>query len=67
MGSIPVANTGRSRLHSKKNRAGRPNGVMANSRILPHRYADEGDKGQRFRRTIRRLEKVAWQREHGLI
>lgn len=38
-------------------------GVSANSRILPHRYADEGDKGQSHRREIRRKERVQWQRE----
>ncbi|WP_128378527.1 hypothetical protein [Streptomyces cavernae] len=65
--SIPVAGTGRSRYHSKKNRAGKPNGVMSSSRLLPHRYADEGDKGPQFRRTIRRLENIQWRRERGLI
>lgn len=38
-------------------------GVSANSRILPHRYADEGDKGQGHRREIRRKERAQWQRE----
>lgn len=65
--SIPVAGTGRSRHHSKNNRAGKPNGVIGSSRLLPHRYADEGDKGRAFRRTIRRLENVQWRQENGLI
>jgi hypothetical protein len=65
--SIPVAGTGRSRIHSKKDRAGKSNGVIGSSRLLPHRYADEGDKGPAFRRSIRRLENVQWRREHGLI
>lgn len=35
-------------------------GVSANSRILPHRYADEGDKGNGHRREIRRKERAQW-------
>lgn len=35
-------------------------GVSANSRILPHRYADEGDKGKGHRKEIRRKERVQW-------
>lgn len=38
-------------------------GVSANSRILPHRYADEGDKGSGHRREIRRKERVQWLQE----
>lgn len=57
----PIPRTGRSRRwHPGR---GRNHGVSANSRILPHRYADEGDKGQWFRRVIRRREKAMWVRE----
>lgn len=35
-------------------------GVSANSRVLPHRYADEGDKGKGHRREIRRKERAQW-------
>ena len=35
-------------------------GVSANSRILPHRYADEGEKGSGHRREIRRKERAQW-------
>lgn len=38
-------------------------GVIANSRIIPHRYADEGDKGRLFRRMIRRREERLWLKE----
>ena len=38
-------------------------GVIANSRIVPHRYADEGDKGKVYRRFIRRREERAWLKE----
>lgn len=61
--SLPVPRTGRHRWHSRKSRAGRPNGVLSASRILPHRYADEGDKGRWFRRILRRCEERAWVRE----
>ncbi|WNI28636.1 hypothetical protein [Streptomyces sp. ITFR-6] len=61
--SAPVPGTGRSRWHSRKNRAGRPNGLLAASRIIPHRYADEGDKGAWFRRIVRRREARLWKKE----
>lgn len=64
--STPVAGTGRRRWHRKANRAGRPNGLLGASRILPHRYRDEGDKGQWFRRVIRRREERFWRREEGV-
>lgn len=38
-------------------------GVSANSRIVNHRYADEGDKGKWYRRFIRRREERFWRRE----
>lgn len=38
-------------------------GVSANSRILPHRYADEGEKGKGHRREIRRKEETLWRAE----
>ena len=59
MGSIAVAHTGRSTLHSKNNRAGKPNGVISNSRIL----AGWDSKSPERRRKIRRAEKMMWKRE----
>lgn len=38
-------------------------GVSSSSRIIPHRYADEGDKGPWFRRLIRQREEAFWRRE----
>lgn len=38
-------------------------GVSGSSRIIPHRYADEGDKGPWFRRLIRKREDAFWRRE----
>lgn len=61
--SDPIPRTGRRRWHSRSNRAGRPNGLLGSSRILPHRYRDEGDKGQWFRRLVRRREERMWRRE----
>ncbi|GGY88777.1 hypothetical protein CP967_31255 [Streptomyces nitrosporeus] len=61
--STPVPGTGRPRWHSRKNRAGRPNGLLSASRIIPHRYADEGDKGPWFRRIVRRREARLWKKE----
>lgn len=61
--SVPVPGTGRSRWHARKNRAGRPNGLLGSSRIIPHRYEDEGDKGPWFRRIVRRREARLWRKE----
>jgi len=36
---------------------------MANSRIVSGRWADEGEKGPRLRREIRRKEKALFKRE----
>jgi hypothetical protein len=65
---LPVPGTGRkspAALRSKTGTEdpGKPAGVMGASRILPHRYADEGDSGAWFRRLIRRREKAFWQVE----
>lgn len=57
MGS-PVPHTGRQRWHQRRSR-----GVSANSRIVSHRYADEGDKGKWFRRLVRRREERLWIKE----
>lgn len=41
-----------------------PNGgVSGNSRIVPHRYQDDGDNGKAHRREIRRKEERLWRRE----
>lgn len=58
---IPVPHTGRSRWHSAKNSG--KTGVIGSSRMLPHRYMDEGDKGKGHNRHIKRLERALWQRE----
>ncbi len=62
MKGIPVAGTGKRRWHTKGNRAGKPNGVMGNSRIVPNRYADEGENGKFHRREIRSKEKQFFRR-----
>lgn len=36
-------------------------GVSANSRVLSHHYAGEGDKGAEHRREIRRKERALWE------
>jgi hypothetical protein len=59
MGSIAIAHTGRSTLHSKNNRAGKPNGVISNSHIL----SGWNGKSKTQRRKIRRVEKMMWKRE----
>jgi len=41
----------------------RSHGLSGASRIIPHRYADEGDKGPWFRRLIRQRENTFWRRE----
>lgn len=38
-------------------------GVIGNSRIVPHRYMDEGDKGPALRREIKRREERLWRKE----
>jgi len=38
-------------------------GVIGNSRIVPHRYMDEGDNGPAHRREIKRREKRLWKKE----
>jgi hypothetical protein len=35
-------------------------GVSASSRVVSHRYADEGDKGKSLRREIKRVERAQW-------
>jgi hypothetical protein len=63
---VPVAGTGVKRYHSKKNRG--KSGVIGGSRMLPHRYTDEGDKGKGHNRHIKRVERRMWlseaQEEH---
>jgi hypothetical protein len=59
----PVSGTGRFRCSGPCCRSGRPGGVSGNSRVLPHRYLDEGDNGPAHRRLIRRLEGRMWRRE----
>lgn len=44
-------------------RTGRPSGVLSRERLLPHRYADEGDRGVLFRRQLRRLSAALWRRD----
>lgn len=58
---IPVARTGSRRWHSGKN-SGKA-GVIGNSRVLPHRYMDEGDKGKAHNRHIKRVERAQWRAE----
>ena len=58
---IPVPGTGKSRWHSGKNSG--KTGVIGSSRMLPHRYMDEGDKGKGHNRHIKRLEKRMWQQD----
>jgi hypothetical protein len=57
---FPVPNTARCRWPSRRSRSG---GVSGGSRIVPHRYLDEGDNGPAHRRLIRRLEGRMWRRE----
>ncbi|MFE6493395.1 hypothetical protein [Streptomyces sp. NPDC057748] len=56
--TLPIPHTGRRRWHRRRSR-----GVSASSRIIPHRYADEGDRGRWFRRLVRRREEKQWVRE----
>lgn len=53
---IPVPGTGNYRWHSGKN-SGKA-GVIANSHVVSHRYADEGEKGPSLRREIKRKERI---------
>lgn len=55
---IPVPGTGAKRYHSKKSSG--KTGVSGSSRILPHRYMDEGDNGKGHRREVRRKERPLW-------
>lgn len=54
----PVPGTGKSRWHSRKD-SGKA-GVIGSSRVLPHRYMDEGDKGKAHNRRIKRVERAQW-------
>jgi hypothetical protein len=59
---IPIPGTGRRTCrcgHCSQN-SNSNCGVIANSRVLPHRYADEGEKGPLLRREIRRKERALW-------
>lgn len=58
--STPVPRTGAKKKRRKVKNA-RTGSV--GSKILPGRYSDEGEKGQWFRRLVRRAEARAWQRE----
>lgn len=63
MGSVPVIRTGRrSRRPSRNARTG-----TVGSKALPHRYGDEGEKGPKHRRQIRRAEQRQWRRTWGLV
>lgn len=53
---IPVPHTG----YQRKFKYANGSGVSANSRILSHRYADEGEKGRNIRREVRRKERAQW-------
>lgn len=59
MASTPVPGTGRFKRRKYKHaRTG-----TVGSKILPHRYGDEGEKGPQFRRLVRRSEGRAWRAE----
>ena len=57
---VPVPRTGRKLKYTCDARAGKPSGLLSAERLLPHQYADEGAKGKKFRRTMRRLSKRVW-------
>ncbi|AYB70842.1 hypothetical protein SEA_YABOI_264 [Streptomyces phage Yaboi] len=59
---IPIPGTGRRscRCGFCSQNSSANGGVSASSRILPHRYADEGEKGPLLRREIRRKERAVW-------
>ncbi len=64
----PIPGTGRkspASLRSKKLPGKRGGSVSAGSRVLEHRYADEGDKGGWIRRLVRRRETRLWKKEAG--
>ncbi|UFD98000.1 hypothetical protein PQC18_gp62 [Streptomyces phage Pablito] len=65
--SEPVPGTGRKSPAARRTKAKSKNGagVSAGSRVLPHRYADEGEKGGWIRRLIRRREARLWKKEAG--
>lgn len=58
MRSAPVPRTGRTKR--RKYRHARTGTV--GSKVLPHRYGDEGVKGPKHRRQIRRREERLWRR-----
>lgn len=62
MRSAPVPRTGRAK--SRKYRHARTGTV--GSKVLSHRYGDEGEKGPKHRRQIRRCEERLWRREVAL-
>jgi hypothetical protein len=58
---FPVPRTGgRGKWKLNPARAGKPSGVVGNSRTLAHHYIDEGCKGSAHNRSIRRRERVQW-------
>lgn len=66
---VPVPGTGGHRHKCnccKRSRAGKPSGVLSRERLLPHRYADEGDRGPEFRRQLRRLSRNFWLWDQGV-
>lgn len=58
MVGMPVPGTG-----SKKRRKVKNARTGAGSKVLTHRFGDEGDKGPWFRRLVRRSGERAWRRE----
>lgn len=61
--SEPVPGSGKRTRGLRGAFRGGRGGVSVNSKVLPHRYAAEGDRGQWFRRQIRRAEKRIWKKE----
>lgn len=57
---VPVPRTGKRGNYGLRDSAGKTSGVSGNSRIVPHRYLDEGDNGKTHRREVRRKEREAW-------
>jgi|SRR5882757_9134377 len=57
---VPVPRTGYSRVHKYANGSG----VSANSRVLSHMYADEGEKGRYIRKLVRTRERALWLSEY---
>jgi hypothetical protein len=60
MVNAPVPGTGRTKRRKVKNAR---TGAMG-SKVLAHRYGDQGEKGPWFRRLVRRSEARAWRREN---